>query len=454
MAYRQAVKSLGFTPRPEPRRPVGNREAKLIGLVIGFLLLVAWLASPALDAESASAAWRSEQALFAKARSVHSRIHAIDGHVDVLEGLPSADLAQGRWSQFDLAAARKGGLQGATFAIFATQRQNTPNQQALAAAEAERKYEVIAGLAQAMPGAVGLARSPQEARSLWRQGLFASIIGMVNGFPLRQPLEEIEEWQARGLSVFGFVHWGNNDLADSSRPSAVLGDAGPRFHGLSATGKSLLQKLNALGIVVDVSQLSKAAVLQAVQLSAAPVIASHSGIRKLVDHPRNLSDEELDAIARKGGVVQIVAYGHYVRRTPADWLALPAQLGREFGLGPADNPVTKLDPTRFAAYDRRLSAIHARAPKATIEQYIDSIDYAVKRLGIDHVGIASDFNHGGGVAGWMDSSQSLNVTLELLRRGYTEDQISKLWGENFLRVWQAALDQSSGRNLLSGRSMN
>jgi microsomal dipeptidase-like Zn-dependent dipeptidase len=214
-------------------------------------------------------------------------------------------------------------------------------------------------------------------------------------------------------------------------------------------GKNLLRKLNEIGIVADVSQLSRAGVLQAVELSNAPVIASHSGIRAIVDHPRNLSNEELDAIARKGGVVQVVAYSHYVRPTPSDWLALPGQLAREFGLSPADDPVTKLDPKRFAAYDRRLSAIHARAPKASLEHYLDSIDYAVKRIGIDHVGLASDFNHGGGVSGWMDSSQSLNVTLELLRRGYTEEQIAKLWGENFLRVWQAVLDASRERAVLS-----
>lgn len=458
MAYRQTVNSAGPKAGHEPRRfkmfKKSTRlwEAFLATLALSALLATIWLTAPSLEAESASAARQAEQSLFTRAQAIHARIYPIDGHVDVLDNMSPADLAAGHWSQFDLASARRGGLQGAAFAVFAAQRPAGAQNQSLATQEAERKYAAIAGLAQFMPGAVGLARTPTEARELWRQGLFAAIVGMVNGYPLQDPLEEIEIWRARGLSVFGFVHWGNNDLADSSRPSALLGDKGPRFHGLSPLGKSLLRKLNTLGIVADVSQMSREAVLQTVALSEAPVIASHSGIRARVNHPRNLSNEELDAIARKGGLVQVVAYSQYVRPTPTAWFSLPGQLAKEFGLNPADDPVTKLDPKRFAAYDRRLSALHARAPQATLEQYLDSIDYAVRRLGIDHVGIASDFNHGGGVTGWMDSSQSRNVTLELLRRGYTEDQIAKLWSGNFLRVWQAALDHAAGRSVLSSNS--
>ncbi len=436
-----------FQKPPSPWEAILARFAA--GFALSALLATIWLTAPFLDAESNQAARAAEQALFTRAQQIHARIHPVDGHVDVLDNLSPTDLAQGRWSQFDLAAARHGGLQGAAFAVFAAQRAATPDNQALATQEAERKYAAIAGLSQSMPGAVGLARTPAEAREFWRQGLFAAIVGMVNGYPLHHPLDEIEEWRARGLSVFGFVHWGNNDFADSSRPSAALGDQGPRHHGLSPLGQSLLRKLNALGIVADVSQMSRAAVLQTVALSRAPVLASHSGIRARINHPRNLSNEELDAIARKGGLVQVVAYSQYVRPAPAAWFSLPGQLAKEFGLNPTDDPVTKLDPKRFAAYDRRLSAIHARAPQATLEQYLDSIDYAVRRLGIDHVGIASDFNHGGGVTGWMDSSQSRNVTLELLRRGYTEDQIAKLWSGNFLRVWQAALDAAAQTEISS-----
>lgn len=242
----------------------------------------------------------AERQLYAEAKRIHSLVTPLDGHIDVPDDAEPEQVKQGSWGQFDLRAARQGVLQGAVFAVFAAQRENTPAQRALAREEEARKYARILELSRVMPGAAGLARSPQEARSLWEQGLFVTMLGMVNGFAMEKPLEDIEVWHARGLPVFGFVHWGNNALADSSRPSAALGDKVAPHGGLSPLGKSLLRKVNQLGMVVNVSQLSRSGVLQAVALSSAPVVAWHSGVRAIVEHPRNLSDEEMEAIARKG----------------------------------------------------------------------------------------------------------------------------------------------------------
>jgi microsomal dipeptidase-like Zn-dependent dipeptidase len=178
--------------------------------------------------------------------------------------------------------------------------------------------------------------------------------------------------------------------------------------GLSALGKQGVARLNELGVLIDVSQLSTPAFKQVLSLTKAPVIASHSGIRALVDATRNLSDEELDLLKRNGGVVSVVAFSNYLRTPPAE---------------------------------------PEGAQPATVAQLVDAIAYAVKRIGIEHVGIASDFNHGGGVTGWQNEGEAQNVTAELLRRGYSERDIARLWGGNFFRVWGEA--QKIGKTLQS-----
>jgi microsomal dipeptidase-like Zn-dependent dipeptidase len=221
-------------------------------------------------------------------------------------------------------------------------------------------------------------------------------------------LDQINEWYNRGVRILGFVHAGHNDWADSSRPNVKLGDAAEEHCGLSDLGKQAVRRLNDLGVLIDVSQLSTHALEQVISVTRAPVAATHSAVKGLVDTPRNLSDRELELIKKNGGVVQIVAFSKYLRPQSTEQIAA-------------------------------LQTVNA-APKATLAQFVDAIDYAVKRIGVDHVGISSDFNHGGGVIGWENEGESVNVTAELLRHGYGESDIAKLWGGNFLRVWQAAQD--------------
>jgi membrane dipeptidase len=225
---------------------------------------------------------------------------------------------------------------------------------------------------------------------------------MLNAYPLASDIDQLDEWYKRGVRILGYTHAGNNDWSDSSRPSKALNDKPDEHGGLSDLGKKGVARLNDLGILIDVSQLTTPAVKQVLSLTRAPVVASHSGLKAIVDVPRNLSDEELDLIKKNGGVVQVVGFSNYLRKAPA--------------AGEGGGPGTP----------------------ATVTQLVDSISYAVKRIGIDHVGISSDFNHGGGVTGWENEGEALNVTVELLRRGYSERDIAKLWGGNFLRVWAQA----------------
>jgi membrane dipeptidase len=361
---------------------------------------------------SAAASWAQEAGdakLLERAKEIHKRIIAFDTHLDLPFDYAGA-AADGK-TQFDLPKAARGQLKGAALAVFVPQGPRTPEGYAKAGADADKKYGLIKAVAEENADRAALAYSPEDVRRIAAQGKFAVVVSLLNAYPLGD-LGQIDEWYKRGVRLFGFNHAGHNQWADSSRPSKPLGN-GPEEHGgLSELGKQGVARLNELGILIDVSQLSTPAFKQVLSLTKAPVIASHSGIRSLVEATRNLSDEELDLLKRNGGVVSVVAFSNYLRTPPAQ----------------AEG-----------------------AKPATVAQLVDAIAYAVKRIGIDHVGVASDFNHGGGVTGWQNEGEAQNVTVELLRRGYSERDIAKLWGGNFLRVWSVA--QKTGKALQArGRS--
>jgi membrane dipeptidase len=258
--------------------------------------------------------------------------------------------------------------------------------------------------------------------------------------------------------MLSLAHNGHNQLSDSNTGER---DSVWRWQGLSPLGRQAVAELNRVGLVIDVSHPSRESMMQTVALSQAPIVASHSGVRALCDDSRNLDDEQLRAIERNGGVAQMVALSSYVKTpTPpsAERVRAIAALREEFGLpapgaggrggggggagtGGGRGALAALSPERRAEYQRRLAALDEQfppPPRATVKDFVDHIDYAVKLIGIDHVGIASDFDGGGGVDGWNDASETFNVTLELVRRGFTEEQIAKLWSGNLLRVMDSA----------------
>ena len=341
-------------------------------------------------------------------------------------------------SQFDLKRARAGGLNAAAIALFVPQGARD----AAALAEARRAFVLrdaaIHAIADRNPTLAALALSPADVRGIVASGRFSLVESLLNAWPLGDDLDGFDHWYARGVRIVGFVHAGHNQFADSSRPALALGDKPTEHAGLSPLGRAAVKRLNDLGVLIDVSQLSDAAFDQVLALSRAPVIATHSDVRGLVDNVRNLSDAQLAALKAKDGVIAINAFGAYLRaRSPATLNAV-ADLQHQYGLSPAGGVV--LPPEQQADYDRRYHEIVGREIPASVGDLVNALDYAVKRVGIDHVGLSSDFNHGGGVTGWSDVAQTANVTAELKRRGYTPDQIAKVWGGNVLRVWQAAID--------------
>jgi membrane dipeptidase len=236
--------------------------------------------------------------------------------------------------------------------------------------------------------------------------------------------------------MVAFTQGGHNDFADSSRPRPQYGDKAEQWGGLSPLGREAIAEFNRLGIILDVSQLSDAATLQAIEASRAPVVASHSGVREMREHERNLTDEAIRAIAAKGGVVHIVAFSNYLLAPDQGTLDRLAALLQEFGLKEDGSDANKLPADRRREFQQKQVAIFQTMPQASVSTLVDQIDYVVKLVGIDHVGISTDFNHGGGIDGWKDASETFNVTRELVKRGYSEREIEKIWSGNFRRVWR------------------
>ena len=391
-----------------------------------------------------------------QADELQTRVLSFDSHITVpLElGTAGNEADKDGPGQFDLVKTAKGRLSGAALTIFAwPEIWNGPNAPhrptdgfvAAARNEQEARYQIISAMVRDFPNQVAIAYTPDDFRRLHGEGKFAIFISMLNAYPLGNDLNQLDQWAARGMRMFGFSYVGNNQWADSSRPLPFFNDTPDALNGLSATGKQAVQRLNDLGVIIDVSQMSSKALEQVSQLSRTPMVASHSAPRALVDIPRNLSDKEMQLIKDSGGVVQIVGFPTYLRplsqpsqdklNSLRSQFDLPPLRSLEMALMPGDAIITVWPEQRFGEYASGLYGIVEEEPKATLKDYGDAIDYAVKKIGIDHVGISSDFNDGGGLEGWKDVSQTRNVTAELLQRGYSEADIAKLWGGNFLRVW-------------------
>ncbi|MBN1239242.1 MAG: dipeptidase, partial [Gammaproteobacteria bacterium] len=339
--------------------------------------------------------------------------------------------------QVNLEKMRRGGLDAAFFIVYVGQTERTPENYAAAQSDARRKFDAIHRMTDELyPDEIGLAYTADDVERLVDEGRLAAAIGIENGYVIGTDLDLLDRYHELGARYMTLVHNGHNDLADSAVPRPDLGDDGPEEHGgLSELGRQAVERMNALGIMVDVSHASKQSALEAIAASRAPVIASHSSVRAVADHPRNMDDETLLAVRDNGGVVQIVAFDSYVKYQPPEQLAALAALRAELGL-PERVDVAALPEEQRTAFLLGIREIQQRWPPADVSAFVDHIDYAVDLIGIDHVGISSDFGGGGGVIGWTDASETVNVTRELRRRGYSEDDIRQIWSGNLLRVWR------------------
>ena len=383
---------------------------------------------------------RAERALATRATAIHERVLTLDTHIDIPLNFATRAVDPGVSGDFqvDLPKMRAGGLDAGFFIVYVGQTARTPENEAQAQADAMTKFEAIHRMAEELyPEQIEIAPTAADVARIAAAGRLVAVIGIENGYVIGRDLALLDTYHELGARYMTLAHGGHNDIADSATPREALGDGEAEHGGVSAFGEQVIAEMNRLGMLVDVSHISKAAMLDAVRLSAAPVIASHSSMHALMPHPRNLDDEQLRALADNGGVVQTVALGAFLSEVAARRAVENRNIRGAFGMIPGQQP-EELGAEPYEDYIGRIEALDARYPDATVADFVDHVDHAVNLIGIDHVGISSDFDGGGGVRGWSDASETLNVTIELVRRGYSEEDIAKLWGGNLLRVWGEA----------------
>jgi membrane dipeptidase len=431
-----------------------------MGTVITAIALPAMVGACAGYSAPASApAAAGEATLVARARAIHERVITLDTHDDINTAnfTREQNYTQRLNTQVNLPKMEEGGLDAAFFVVYVGQRQEfTPEAYQRAYRAAISKFEAIQRFADTIaPGRIGLAYTAADVRRIAASGRKVALIGVENGYPIGQDVTRVKEFYDRGARYLSLAHNGHSQLSDSNTGER---DGVWTWNGLSPLGREVVAELNRVGIMIDVSHPSKQSMMQTLELSRAPVIASHSAVRALCNHSRNLDDEQLLALKQNGGVVQVVAFNSYVKTPPPpspQRTEAMAALRTEFGLpaqgGGGGGACAGLSAERRAEYQRRMEQIDQTfppPPRATVKDFVDHIDYAVKLIGIDHVGISSDFDGGGGVDGWNDASETFNVTLELVRRGYTEERIAKLWSGNLLRAMDQV--QEVARRLQAG----
>ncbi|MCG6988802.1 MAG: dipeptidase [Gemmatimonadetes bacterium] len=373
--------------------------------------------------------------LVARAHAIHERIVTIDTHDDIEDDFANTVDPLNADRQVNLEKMKAGGLDVVFFAVYVGQGPRTPEGYARAHDAAEQKFAAIHKMADEMyPDRIEIAYTPDDVERIVGSGKLATVIGMENGYIIGKDLGLLKTYYDQGGRYLTLAHQGHNDISDSANPSERLDDAAEEWGGLSPFGRQVVAEMNRLGMMIDVSHISKKAALDAMRASRAPVIASHSSMRALADVPRNMDDETLLALKDNGGVIQTVALGGYVKVRPEFETAVRA-LREELGIRGYAGWRDLTDEQR-AEYRRRVDELNQKYPQANVSDFVDHIDHAVQLIGIDHVGISSDFDGGGGIEGFNDASEAFNVTLELVRRGYSEDDIRKLWGGNLLRVWR------------------
>ena len=462
-----------------------------IGLIVAAVLAAGAAAAP------------QDQDLVARARGIHERVITLDTHNDIDPNnfTRECNYTMRLTNQVNLPKMKEGGLDVSFMIVYVGQSNPPQVADAFQPAGYDRAYKAAIAKFNAVhhltedlaPNDIELALTAADVTRIAKSGKKVAVIGIENGYPVGTDINRVKEFWQRGGRYMSLAHNGHSQLSDSNTGEA---DNTWVWGGLSPLGRQVIQEMNKWGIMVDVSHPSRGSMMQAIGLSKAPVIASHSGVRKFANVSRNMDDEMLMAMKTNGGVIQTVALSGYVKSDPPERGAAMNALRSEFALpsgrggaggggrgagaaavpagprcsvegaspaptaggagrggrGGATAGIETLTPDRRAEFERRMADIDRKWPaagRATVKDFVDEIDYAVKLIGVDHVGISSDFDGGGGIDGWNSAAETFNVTLELVRRGYTEEQIGKIWSGNLLRVWGEV--EKVAKQIQSGR---
>ncbi|MFL1897200.1 dipeptidase [Aquimarina sp. 2-A2] len=389
--------------------------------------------------------------LYSKAKAIHEKVITLDTHCDInVDNFTTLkNYTQNLDTQVTLPKMKSGGLDVAWFIVYTRQDSLTPQGYEKAYKNAITKFEAIYRLVDDIaPNEIELAVTSAQVREIHSKGKKVAMIGIENGYPVGTEIENVQRFYDLGGRYMSLSHQGHSQLSDSNTGE---NDSIWLHNGLSELGKEVIVEMNRVGMMIDVSHPSKEAMRQMIELTKAPIIASHSSARALCDHSRNLDDEQLQWMKENGGVVQTVAFRTYLNTEKSDLrIAKEKEIAKEIadsmgGTWLERKEVAALQQEEKDAYLKfveKLRPMHLKKmnsmknlpPRVDVVDYVNHIDYMVEKMGIDHVGISSDFDGGGGIEGWSDASETFNVTLELVKRGYTEAQIEKLWSGNLLRV--------------------
>ncbi|MGK7919696.1 MAG: dipeptidase [Trichodesmium sp.] len=414
-----------------PKNPILSLSIILLSFTVGYTISNKKLPpSPEVTQEQQKKVLTPEE--------IHEKVLTIDGHIDWpyrqfrnpdfqpnIRHQPG-ELKSGQW---DIVRMEEGGLDAVFMSIFTPQKERNQQGHNRAKAEAIKMIEITKKMVELNSEKVELALNPQDAERLEKIGKMAIFMGMENGYPIGKDISNVRFFYDQGIRYITITHSRNNELADSST------DKKQEWNGLSDLGEKVVKEMNRLGIMVDISHVHDDTFWDVIKLTKAPVIASHSSARTLENHPRNMNDEMLKAVKENGGVVQVCIFDTYIKK-------LPQTAEREKAMKTIAKEITaywqgKLSQVEIEKFREKYDLINDKYPKnqPTVTDVVDHIDYMVKVMGINHVGIGSDFDGGGGARGINDVSEMPNITKELVARGYTEEDIQKIWGGNLMRVF-------------------
>lgn len=403
---------------------------------LAFLMLIGCTSKPATEESASEATAETEEELIARALEIHDRVLTVDTHADTPLRMiePGFDMAERHdpnetGSKVDYPRMKEGGLDAIFFATFVAQDIRDDDGNSRAKALCLQMIDSVVASTEKNADVVGLALDPDDAYALEKEGKRAIYIGIENGYPIGSDVSNVELYYNKGVRYITLVHSSNNDIADSATD-----DDGPEHGGISELGAEVVKEMNRLGIMVDVSHGDDSVFYDAIALSKAPIIASHSNARAVTDHKRNMTDEMLKLMAENGGVVQLTMLSNYLRVAPPN----PERDSAVAELRAGRKPAGEMTQEDREAYRSAMDEINETYPvaSANVTHVVDHIDHIVKVAGIDHVGIGCDFDGGGGIDGIFDASEVMNITIELVKRGYTEEQIQKIWGGNIMRVFR------------------
>ena len=374
-----------------------------------------------------------------KPSDIHEQVFTVDTHVDTSISRPNGfhitklNKREEGGGQVDFPRMKQGGLDAICMAVFLSQGNRTEADFKASTLKAENDFAEILETIKAYPDMVELALTPEDAARIEKTGKRIIILSIENGYTMGIDLSHVKKYFDYGVRLSGLCHGKTNEICDSATDK-------PEHDGLSDMGRKVIAEMNRLGIVVDVSHISDAAFYDVIEASRVPIVASHSSVRALSDSPRNMTDDMLNKLKENGGVIQICLLSSYIKKVEQD----PQREEKLKALREKFNAenLSAEDQAKMRAEGEAIEKQHPQR-LATVADAMDHLDHVVKLIGIDHVGIGTDFDGGGGLEGCRDASEVGNITKELQKRGYTDEHIRKIWGGNFLRVMSQARDYAN-----------